>query len=285
MLRIPVKRIRYYIRRWSFFYKFRYFVILKIGKKELFESEHTNRYCPRKKIPKDFLYKIANIDRPKNKTLQAAINIAYDLSHGHPRGRGLGYDPSSCLKIIYSGKDGICSDYTQVFMGLCVAANIKIREWGVSFDNCKEDEGHAFCEIFSTEHKKWVFIDPFKSFWVSLKSNNIPLSVIELINLSQKNLSSSINLNGIDEDYFNTCRSSMLEMYNFSKNIFFLLSNNRIFDQAKFLRYAKIIPHPIIPVLHLLMIIFGCYQRFNIYAPPAREKEILNIYKKAKKLF
>ena len=284
ILKIPVKRIKYYIRRWPLYYRLRYFLILRIGTRELFESEDCNRYCPQGKIPEDFLSGAAGIRRPKNKSLQGAINIAYDLSHGHSRGRGLGYCPSDCLKIIYSGGGGVCSDYTQVFTGLCLGADIRVREWGVSFDNCKGDNGHAFCEIFSTEHKKWVFIDPYKSFWVSLKSDDIPLSAIELINLSQKELSSSINLNGIDRDHFNQYRDSVLELYNFSENIFFLLSNNRIFDQAKFLRYGKIIPSPFHPILHILMIIFGCYQRFNIYLPQAREKEVLDVYKRAKKL-
>jgi len=92
-------------------------------------------------------------------------------------------------RIVTEGK-GYCADYTLAFMGLATAAGIPVREWGMSFDRFGGD-GHAFIEIFDAEQQKWIFLDPFYSFFVR-GADNRAVSVAEfrhaLIEGAQKSL-------------------------------------------------------------------------------------------------
>lgn len=65
---------------------------------------------------------------------------------------------------------GICSDYIEVYVGLCIVAGIPVREWGITPDQLKGTGGHSFVEIYDNTRDKWVIIDPFLSAWPALKN-------------------------------------------------------------------------------------------------------------------
>lgn len=73
---------------------------------------------------------------------------------------------------------GYCADYTQVFNALALAADVPVREWGMSFDGYG-GQGHAFNEVYDTGLDKWVFIDSFFSLYATDPAGR-PLSAAEL---------------------------------------------------------------------------------------------------------
>src|SRR3546814_14131094 len=75
---------------------------------------------------------------------------------------------------IVGGEGGYCSDYTQSFNALALAAGLDVREWGFAWADMAN--GHAFNEIWDPTLQKWVFIDSFVSFYVIDRASGIPLS-------------------------------------------------------------------------------------------------------------
>ena len=72
--------------------------------------------------------------------------------------------------ILYEGKGG-CSDYTEAYMGLCLAAGVPVREWGITPDELKGYGGHSTIEVFDNKRGAWGVIDPFVSAWPALKAD------------------------------------------------------------------------------------------------------------------
>lgn len=87
-------------------------------------------------------------------------------------------DTRTTYRLITERGFGYCSDYTQVFNALALAAGLEVREWGMSFDRYS-GEGHAFNEIFDPALGKWVFIDSYWSFFVRDARSGKPLSAME----------------------------------------------------------------------------------------------------------
>ncbi len=112
-------------------------------------------------------------------TWDSALALARHLSAGtRVIGGAIQSDTVSAYLAIRKSGGGYCADYTQVMNGLAYAAGIDIREWGMSFGNFSGD-GHAFSEVYDPERGKWVFLDPFYSFYVLDASSGEPLSVLE----------------------------------------------------------------------------------------------------------
>ncbi len=258
------QKIRYLLRRHSFFYKVRYLLIVRFTKRELLDAEYSNKYVQESQIPAEFLAIIARLDLSKERTFESAKSIAFDLSHGHARGAGLSCDSLTVLRSIYSGQAGVCSDYSQVYLGLCIAAGIIVREWGVIEDYPVRPNvlGHAFNEIYSTEMNKWVFIDSFRSIIAYDNRAGLPLSVAEMIDLATSGRADQIEFHYIDLNQKGQESCPHAALYLNPGNIFFLISNNQVFKQDKFLRLPHLLP---LPVLHILMWGSGIYQNYLIY--------------------
>lgn len=176
----------------------------------------------------------------------------------------MGCDSGTALRLIYDSKAGVCSDYSQVYLGLCIAAGIKVREWGISedFSISQTSLGHTFNEIHSTEFNKWVFIDASRAIYATDKRTGVPLGVAEIVDLTTSALSDQIEFQYMDDDQRGKEYLSHADLYLNPSNIFFLFSNNCVFKQDKFLRWVSILP---LPFLHILMLILGSYQRYFIY--------------------
>ncbi len=119
-------------------------------------------------------------DRTDVSEFQRALQIARHMN-GDDRATGgaIQSNLTDAYQRIVNKNQGYCSDFTQVFNGLAMAANIPVREWGMSFDGFS-GEGHAFSEVYDSALAKWVFLDSFYSFYVVDPVSRIPLSVLEL---------------------------------------------------------------------------------------------------------
>ena len=73
---------------------------------------------------------------------------------------------------------GYCADFTQVFSGIAVAAELPVRTWSISFEAF--GAGHAFNEVFDDTLNKWVLVDPFHSLYFVDPTSREPLSVLEV---------------------------------------------------------------------------------------------------------
>ena len=119
-------------------------------------------------------------DRPPQSNWDKALAIGRHLAKGPGTGGGgIMSDTLSAYQQIMTKKRGYCADYTQVFNGIAIAAEIPVREWGMSFDGFS-GYGHAFNEIYDDQLNKWIFIDSFYSFYIEDNKTSIPLSVLEL---------------------------------------------------------------------------------------------------------
>ena len=111
--------------------------------------------------------------------LELTLQLARHLSGGPGPGPGLKSNTRDAYRAILSDNRGYCSDYTQVLNGLAYAADIPIREWGMSFDNYS-GYGHGFSEIYDRVLDQWVFVDSFYSLYVVDADSGRPLSALEL---------------------------------------------------------------------------------------------------------
>jgi hypothetical protein len=229
---------------------------------KFFQEECSNKYCDEREIPDDFCKFTSRLQIIGDKAFESAINIAFSLSRGHKRGRGLSCDSRTSLNLIHNGGAGVCSDYAQVFTGLCIAAGIKVREWGMCNDFVRINLGHSFNEVFSNEFGKWIFIDAYRSVFATCRGNEVPLGIREIIDLTTQNLYDQVHFHEIDQNHRGAGRFTLSDIYLNPDNIFFLLSNYNVFGQDKVLKWGNILP---LPLLHILLLLHGKYQRFNIY--------------------
>lgn len=79
--------------------------------------------------------------------------------------------------IVDEGR-GYCADFTEVYLGLAVAAGLLAREWGFSFDGFG-GHGHAVIEVFDRQRDKWVFLDVYNNVHAVDAASGEPLSALE----------------------------------------------------------------------------------------------------------
>src|SRR5262249_30709734 len=107
------------------------------------------------------------------KALRIAQHLRLTSRHGDP----IQANTRETYEKIIGGQGGYCSDYTQAFNALALAAGLKVREWGFTWEDMAN--GHAFNEIWDEDLRKWVFIDAFTSFYVVDAATSQPLSALE----------------------------------------------------------------------------------------------------------
>lgn len=116
--------------------------------------------------------------------LETVKQIAFWMNANIKGGRGLSEPSEKALKLMITGKGGVCSDMVQVFNNFCVINDVQVREWGVTQAPFNTSfGGHSFNEIFCKQLNKWVLIDISASVMFYLKGKEEPLSVIELYQL------------------------------------------------------------------------------------------------------
>ncbi|HMK06393.1 MAG TPA: hypothetical protein VK476_02620 [Flavobacterium sp.] len=116
---------------------------------------------------------------PKMGTFEKALEIGAFLRNTIKGGPGLGLSSDKTLEKMLAGNGGVCSDFSQIFNLFCFINSIKVKEWGCVDRLYDSRFGHAFNEIYSTEHQKWIAIDIHKGIYFTAVDGK-PLSTIEL---------------------------------------------------------------------------------------------------------
>jgi hypothetical protein len=109
--------------------------------------------------------------------LATAVRLARHLRENAHRGPPIQANSRETYEKIRAGKGGYCSDYTQSFNALALAAGLAVREWGFAWEDMAN--GHAFNEVWDPALEKWIFIDSFVSFYVVDRTTREPLSALE----------------------------------------------------------------------------------------------------------
>lgn len=257
------RRLRYLLKRHPFFYRFRYALITELDGVD-FEAAPPDGRESQTNVPREFSDAVSRMDLAGDDGFDDAKQIAFDLSRGHRRGPGLGARSVKTLQQIYAGAvGGVCSDYTQVFLGLCRAAGVAAREWGLCAAFESHVLGHAFAEVYSRRHGKWIFLDPFYSVYAVRRDGSSPLAVTEIVDLVSAGAAGEVAIEIIDDEGKpGVKRDNYLQRYFNPGHAFFLLTHNDVFRQDPFLRWTGIVP---LPILHMVMLLSGNYQRFHVY--------------------
>ena len=106
------------------------------------------------------------------------LQIAMHLGNVSDREDPIQRPTADTYRIMFDEGGGYCADFTQVFVGLAIAAEVPVREWGLAFDGFGGD-GHAVVEVFDERRGKWLMIDPFNSFYPADAATGEPLSMLE----------------------------------------------------------------------------------------------------------
>ncbi len=185
------RSIKWYFRRHPLLYKIRFRLVSKKSTVNHIENFSYNNINNISEIPKIY-FALNKLVFSKVKTeltdVEKAQRIAVWLRNHIKGGPGLGNSSETALRKMMNGEGGVCSDFSQVFNNFCVINNVKVKEWGLKIIS-KDPSilgGHSFNEVYSKEFKKWVLIDVTKSILFYNSSSNIPLSVLDLINLKKE---------------------------------------------------------------------------------------------------
>jgi hypothetical protein len=184
-------------------------------------------------VPPEFIaiaHTVLNKDTSSQSNWDRALHIARHLAQGPGIGTGIQSNTLDTYRTIMTKKQGWCSDYTQVFNGIAIAAGIPVREWGMSFDGFS-GRGHAFNEVYDDRLGKWIFIDSFFSFYVKDARTGIPLSAMEFRKRLQAEEGPQKNL-VVEPIEPRRLRSAaqVLEFYKRGADQFYLWFGNNVFS-------------------------------------------------------
>lgn len=125
----------------------------------------------------DVVSRLLPAEARREPALARAVRLAHHLREPSRQGPPIQANSRETYEKIRAGKGGYCSDYTQSFNALALAAGLDVREWGFAWENMAN--GHAFSEVWDPKLQKWIFIDSFISFYVVDRASGMPLSVLE----------------------------------------------------------------------------------------------------------
>lgn len=192
-------------------------------------------------------------------SFERACEIARRLRQGRRAGGALGRDAIGALRGIVEEERGVCSDYAQVFVGLCAAASIPCREWGVSLDGMRGGSGHSFCEVWHDEFARWVIVDPLLLLSWQRVEDGAPVGVVELT------AGASVCAASLGEPDFAT---PVIELYyRDPKGVYFLLTNNDVFVGQTIERRLDRLP---VPLRQGILAALGYHPRYVVLASGGR---------------
>ena len=159
--------------------------------------------------------------------------------------------------IISRGK-GICSDYTEAYISLCLSIGVPVREWCITPDLLKGKGGHSLVEIYDSMKGEWGIIDPFISAWPALKkSREQPIGLRKYLRTPK----SAIVWHPIMTNYFNP---DLIEQFYGNRPLAIFI----IADQKFFSPIPQNIPTP---VFQLFNIVRG--KSFHFFVPKTPDNE------------
>ena len=136
--------------------------------------------------------------------------------------------PEIKLNRIRTGKSAYCSDYMRAFVGLCAAAGIPAREWGITADDLKGSNGHSLVEIWNRQAGQWQIVDPFVGGWPSKADRpGKGIGIVEYVNESKTNIRwHPISGVPLKDELIGT-------VYNAGALAIFIIDEQRIFQPVK----------------------------------------------------
>lgn len=178
-----LNKVSWFFKRHPFLYMARFRLLSKNSSTENIEEQSYNLKNEIKDIP-DYFNEVNAIifkdGRPTN-DFDLVKQLSIWLQNNIKGGPGLSEPSEEALRIMLSGKGGVCSDMAQVFNNFCVINNIQVREWGnTRAPFSKAYGGHSFNEFFCKSLNKWILIDVSYSLFFYNKNKEAPLSVVEL---------------------------------------------------------------------------------------------------------
>ena len=204
--------------------------------------------------------------------LETALRLARHLRSTSRYGQPIQANARETYEKILSGQGGYCTDYTQSFNALALAAGLKVREWGFTWEDMSN--GHAFNEIWDPDLEKWIFIDAFTSFYVIDAATSTPMSVLEFrASLLDEPAAGDAQVVPIVAHRFGfKSPERALEWYQRGVPRSFLLLGNNVFsyDATPLIRMTEPLPRS---VEMLVAILLGEHPRF-LFVPPASHPEV-----------
>ena len=247
------KKISWFFKRHPFLYKARFKLLSKNSDISDIKHHTYNKTNDKKDIPKYF-YEINDVifkDFKPQTDLELIKHLSVWLQDNIKGGPGLSEPSDEALRIMLSGKGGVCSDIAQVFNNFCVINDIKVREWGNTRAPFSTDYGgHSFNEVYIKHLGKWILIDVSCSLLFYFEDSE--LSVIELYQLVREdkqvvfnsfNSNQSFDEKNIQRNYLNPTISPFL-ICDYS---------NKVYDA-----YLKLFrPHVPVFIIHFIIFLFG----------------------------
>ena len=266
-----LKKILWAIKRHPFLYLTRFRLLSKNSSENEIKDYSYNLINHKEDIPEYFktVNKIIFNDDKPTTDLDTVKKISCWLVNNIKGGPGLSEPSDNALRIMLSGKGGVCSDMAQVFNNFCVINDIKVREWGITripFDN--NYGGHSFNEVYISELNSWVLVDVSYCTMFYLEDDK-PLSVIELF----KHYRDKKN---VHYDFFNDSKlfhdESIKKNYLNCDNVPFLIYNysNKTYDA--FLKTCR----PLVPIFIIHFFIYLISKSYKYKFPLDNYKKIFS---------
>ena len=242
----------------------------------------------RKDIPEFMIDVVNNIEKENGVEKENNLNkaIAIVEHHGQMKRKGWVYANTFTQDVYKKIRDGqgVCSDYAQVFTGLCNAAGIPVRAWAASSETFT-GHGDSFNEIYDEDFKKWIFIDAWKALYVKDTNSNIPLSFLEFRDMVLRGKEDEINIVNIVTTRRRPMDSkSIIFSYKYgnSLNKSYLIFGNNVFGEDNFWFNKLFIPRSR-EIAQLGSIMLGHFPKFMVIRNRIdikAWKEILSLRKK-----
>lgn len=204
--------------------------------------------------------------------VETAIRLARHLRVNARDGDPIQANTYETYRRLTSGDGGYCSDFTQSFNALALAAGLEVREWGFTWETLAN--GHAFSEVWEPRLEKWVLIDSHHAFFVVDDDSGAPLSALEFrARVLDRTKTASITLVAIDGAQLDAERRAReISFYRRGMPRMFLLMGNSIFtyDAHPVIRRAESLPRA---VEQLIAIVVGQFPR-QLFVPPQSHPEV-----------
>lgn len=209
----------------------------------------------------DIVSRIVPAEAQPEPALATAVRVARHLRENSRQGPPIQANSRETYEMIRAGKGGYCSDYTQSFSALALAAGLAVREWGFAWEDMAN--GHAFNEVWDQERQKWIFIDSFVSFYVVDAASEEPLSVLEFRDalLGSADASGLKVVQIVPERFGFKSTEKALEWYRRGLPRLFLVLGNSVYsyDANPVIQIAERLPRSVEMVLAILI---GEHPRF-----------------------
>lgn len=247
------KKISWVFKRHPFLYKARFKLLSKNSDITDIKHHAYNNTNDKKDIPQYFYEindRIFKYVKPET-DFEIIKRLSIWLQNNIKGGPGLSEPSDEALRIMLSGKGGVCSDIAQIFNNFCVINDIKVREWGNTRAPFSKDYGgHSFNEVYIKDLEKWILIDISSS--LLFFHNNSELSVVELYQLIREK--KEVVFKSFDSNQI--INNKTIQRNYLNPNIIpFLICNysNKVYDS--YLRLFR----PYLPVfmVHFIIFLFG----------------------------